>query len=117
MENIYNYTLDELGKIVEELGEKKFKANQIYNWLYKKKVKSFDEMTDLKKDFIEVLKNKFVIGSIKIDKKEEDKDVNKYLFKLKDGEYIEAVLMHHDYGESICVSSQIGCNMGCKFCE
>ncbi len=117
MENIYDYTREELEKIVEDLGEKKFKATQIYNWLYKKKAKSFDEMTDLKKDFINTLKEKFIIGSIKIDKKEEDKDVNKYLFKLHDGEYIEAVLMHHDYGLSICVSSEIGCNMGCKFCE
>ncbi len=117
MENIYDYTREELEKIVEDLGEKKFKATQIYNWLYKKKAKSFDEMTDLKKGFINTLKEKFIIGSIKIDKKEEDKDVNKYLFKLHDGEYIEAVLMHHDYGLSICVSSEIGCNMGCKFCE
>jgi len=117
LENIYDYTREELEKIVEDLGEKKFKATQIYNWLYKKKAKSFDEMTDLKKDFINTLKEKFIIGSIKIDKKEEDKDVNKYLFKLHDGEYIEAVLMHHDYGLSICVSSEIGCNMGCKFCE
>jgi 23S rRNA (adenine2503-C2)-methyltransferase len=115
--NIYDLTLKELEEKIIEMGEKKYKALQIYTWLYKKKVKSFDEMTDIKKEFIEKLKENFVIGTIKIEQVERDKDVNKYLFRLSDNEFIEAVLMRHDYGLSICVSSQIGCNMGCKFCE
>ena len=117
MKNIYNYTLKELEDAVVKLGEKKYKASQIYSWLYKKKAKSFDEMTDIKKNFIKTLKDNFIIGSISLEEKEVDVDVRKYLFKLSDNEHIEAVVMNHDYGLSICVSSEIGCNMGCKFCE
>ncbi|HBA37597.1 MAG TPA: 23S rRNA (adenine(2503)-C(2))-methyltransferase RlmN [Firmicutes bacterium] len=66
---------------------------------------------------MDILKNEFYIGSVKIKKKEENETTLKYLFELEDGNYIEAVVMKHDYGTSVCVSSQIGCNMGCKFCE
>jgi len=96
---------------------KSFKAIQIFEWLYEKRVKSFDEMTNLKKDLIIELKNEFEIGSIKIAKKQESSTALKYLFELSDGNFIEAVVMMHDYGNSVCVSSQIGCNMGCAFCE
>ena len=74
-------------------------------------------MTNIKKDIQEKLSNDFEFDFIKIVKKQEDKLTKKYLFQLKDDNYIEAVLMEHDYGLSICVSSQVGCNMGCKFCE
>ena len=117
MENIYNYTIDELENYFLSIGEKKFKALQLYSWIYEKRVKSFDDMTDLKKSVIEKLKSDFSMEFLKLIKVERDKEVNKYLFELYDGSLVESVLMRHDYGLSICVSSQVGCNMGCKFCE
>lgn len=110
-------TKEELISWLEVQNVKSFKAVQIYEWLYDKRVKSFDEMTNLKKDFIEVLKENFNFGSLKMRTKQESDTTLKYLFELKDGNCIEAVVMKHDYGNSICVSSQIGCNMGCAFCE
>jgi 23S rRNA (adenine2503-C2)-methyltransferase len=117
MKSIYDYTLSELENELLSIGEKKYRAKQIYDWLYIKKVNSFNDMTNLSKDSMTNISNHFVIDDIKILKKEVDKDVMKYLFQLHDNETIEAVLMFHDYGNSICVSSQIGCNMGCKFCN
>ncbi len=117
MTDIFDLTRDELKTFCLSVGEKPFKAIQIYEWLYEKRVKTFDEMTNLKKEFIEVLKSKFKIGSISIKTKQESIDALKYLFLLEDGNFIEAVVMKHDYGVSVCVSSQIGCNMGCAFCE
>lgn len=117
MNNIYNYSLEDLQNYFEEIGESKFRAGQVFDWLYVKRVKSFDLMTNLKKDLIKYLKENFSMGELKIIKKQEDVDVKKYLFELFDGKLIEAVLMKHDYGNSLCVSSQVGCNMGCSFCE
>lgn len=117
MNNIYNYSLEDLQNYFEEIGESKFRAGQVFDWLYIKRVKSFDLMTNLKKDLIKYLKENFSMGELKIIKKQEDVDVKKYLFELFDGKLIEAVLMKHDYGNSLCVSSQVGCNMGCSFCE
>ena len=117
MENIYNMTFESLEDYFLSLNEKKFKANQLYTWLYGKKISSFDEITDIKKPIIEKLKEDFYLGNIKLVNVERDKLVNKYLFELEDNEHVESVLMRHDYGTSVCVSSQVGCNMGCKFCE
>lgn len=117
MNNIYNYSLEDLQNYFEEIGESKFRAGQVFDWLYIKRVKSFDLMTNLKKDLIKYLKENFSMGELKVIKKQEDVDVKKYLFELFDGKLIEAVLMKHDYGNSLCVSSQVGCNMGCSFCE
>lgn len=117
MNNIYNLTLTDLENYFVENNEKKFKGQQVFDWLYRKRVNSFDEMTNLKKEVIEKLKNEFCLRTIKITKVERDIDVNKYLFELKDGEKVEAVLMDHLYGNSLCISTQVGCNMGCKFCE
>ena len=117
MENIYNLTLNDLQEYFVSIGEKKFKGEQVFDWLYRKKVTSFDEMTNLKKELIEVLKENFTMNTITITKVEKDVDVSKYLFRLKDGEKIEAVLMDHLYGNSLCISTEVGCNMGCKFCE
>jgi len=114
---IYDLTREQLEKYFLDNNDKKFRAEQIFKWLYKKKVKNYEEMTDIKKETLEKLKSDLPIDRVKLVNVERDKDVNKYLFKLKDNEHIEAVLMRHDYGNSICVSSQIGCNMGCKFCE
>ncbi len=115
--NIYGFTRNELEDIFDKIGEKKFKATQVYEWLYKKRVNSFDEMTNIKKDVIDYLKQNYNLNKLEILKKQVGNDVVKYLFKLEDNNKIEAVLMKHDYGNSLCVSSQVGCNMGCSFCE
>lgn len=117
MRNIYDLDFKKMAEYVISKGEKSFKANQIFDWLYKKRVSSFDEMTNIKKDFLSVLENDFYFGNLKILKKQEGKDVYKYLFELSDCEKIEAVVMAHDYGLSLCISTQVGCNMGCLFCE
>lgn len=117
MLNIYDYNYDDLVNLLITLGEKKFRANQIWEWLYIHKVSSFDEMTNLSKELINKLKENVSFDYIKIKTKQESDLTRKYLFALTDGNYIEAVLMKHDYGLSICVSSEVGCNMGCKFCE
>ena len=115
--NIYGLTLEELEDLFISLGSIKFHALQLFSWLYEKRVESFDEMSDIKKDIISILKDNYSIDRLKIVDVQEDSDVCKYLFELSDKEHIEAVLMRHDYGNSICISSQVGCNMGCKFCE
>lgn len=117
MRNIYDLTIEELEEYFLSIGEKKFKAIQLFTWLYSKKIKKFDEATDMKKTVIEKLKEDFSIEGLKLVKVERDTEVNKYLFDLYDGSSVESVLMRHDYGTSICISSQVGCNMGCKFCE
>ena len=117
MKNIYNYTLEELQDYFIKNNDKKFRANQIYEFLYKKRVKTFKEMNNIGQKAIEKLEKEFSIDQIKLILKQEDKDVKKYLFELADKQRIESVLMFHDYGINICISSQVGCNMGCKFCE
>lgn len=117
MNNIYNYTKEDLENYFLEIGETKFRAAQVFDWLYIKRVTSFDLMTNLKKDLIKYLKENFSMDTIKLVKKQSDVDVKKYLFELYDGNKIEAVLMNHDYGNSLCVSTEVGCNMGCRFCE
>ena len=116
MKSIYGITRSKLEEYFANKGDKKFRATQIFEWVYRKRAKSFDEMSNIKKETIELLKQDFYFNDIKIVTKEEDELVKKYLFELSDGNKIEAVLMEHDYGKSICVSSQIGCKMGCKFC-
>ena len=117
MKNIYGFTLEELENYFVEIGSKKFHGKQLFSWLYEKRIDSLDLVTDIKKEVLEVLRNNLSLDRLKIVDVQKDVDVNKYLFELSDGEHIEAVLMRHDYGNSICVSSQVGCNMGCKFCE
>lgn len=117
MESIYNKSFQDLEEYFSSIGEKRYKATQIFEWLYQKRVKSFDEMSNIKKSIIEQLKKDFYIDELKVEKVEKDVEVNKYLFSLSDGNLIEAVLMMHDYGRSLCISSEVGCNMGCRFCE
>lgn len=117
MKSIYDMSLVDLENYFIGKSDKKFRATQVFDWLYIKKVNTFDEMTNLKKEVLENLKQDFLINNLKITKIEEDKDVTKYLFSLNDKEKIEAVLMNHDYGNSLCISTQVGCNMGCRFCE
>ena len=117
MRNIYDYTLKELEDYFVSIGDKKFRAVQVYDFLYKKRIDNVLEMSNISKNLKEHLKENFSFEKIELVLKQEDKDVKKYLFKLLDGQMIESVLMYHDYGISICVSSQVGCNMGCRFCE
>lgn len=117
MRNIYDLTLRELEDYFISINEKPFRAVQLYEGLYKKRYTTFDEMTNISKELREKLKNTFSINKIKLVIKQESKEVNKYLFELEDHNKIESVLMFHDYGISICVSSQVGCNMSCAFCE
>ena len=114
---IYDLTKEELENYFLDHNDKKFRATQLFSWLYQKKVKSYAEITDIKKETLSMLENDLPLKRVEKVNVERDKDVNKYLFELSDKEHIEAVLMRHDYGNSICVSSQVGCNMGCKFCE
>lgn len=117
MRKIYDLNFDELVEYLESIGEKKFRAKQIYAWLYKKRVSSFDEMTDIKKELIAKLKEEFVIDILAEETRQVSHDGTiKFLFKMTDGSLVESVLMVFDYGYSACISTQVGCNMGCTFC-
>ncbi len=116
--DIVSMNFEELSAELKEMGLPKFRATQIYDWLHKKCVVSFDEMTNISKDLIKKLDDNFVIFSCAIEKKlvsQYDNTV-KYLFSLPDGEYLECVVMDYKYGHTICVSTQVGCKMGCAFC-
>lgn len=118
MTDIKSLTFEELSDEIVKLNLPNFRTEQIYRWLHKEGVSSFDDMTNLSKDLREQLKNGYFIPSCEI----EDKYVSKidgtvkYLFRLYDGEYVESVIMKYKYGYTICISSQVGCKMGCKFC-
>ena len=117
MENIFGYTKEMLENYFLGIGEKKFKATQVFEWLYIHKEKNILNFSNIKKEIQNRLLQDFNTDFIKIEMILEGDNVKKYLFRLIDGEKVEAVLMKHDYGLSVCVSSQVGCNMGCKFCE
>ncbi len=117
MRSIYGISLKDLEEFFVDNGYKKFKAKQVYDWLYNKRVKSFNEMHNVSKSVIELLEENFCFNDLEILAKNEDVDVKKYLFGLYDNNKVEAVLMYHDYGNSLCISTQVGCNMGCAFCE
>ena len=118
MKDIKSLSKEELKTEIEALKLPSFRANQIYKWLHKAGAASFDEMTDLSKDLRLILKEKYFIAGCETEEKYVSKldDTVKYLFKLHDGEYIESVIMKYKYGYTICVSSQVGCKMGCTFC-
>ncbi len=115
--NLYGQTLENLEKYFESIGEKKFKATQVFEWIYQKREEKIENFSNIKKEIRTQLEQDFKMDIPKIIKREIDIDVEKFLFNLSDDEKIEAVLMRHNYGLSVCVSSQVGCNMGCKFCE
>ncbi|ENH95664.1 23S rRNA (adenine-C2)-methyltransferase RlmN [Gracilibacillus halophilus YIM-C55.5] len=115
--SIYGLTFNELVEWIEEQGQKKFRAKQIWNWLYKKRVDHFSDMYNLNKETIQLLEDHFVMGSLTEEIKQESEDGTiKFLFKLADGNLIETVLMEFSYGHSVCVTTQVGCNIGCSFC-
>ena len=116
--DIKSLNFDELQKLITDLGGQTFRAKQIYSWLHQKDVVSFEEMTNLSKDFREKLNNFCVITSLKPVEVLTSKidDTKKFLFELEDGNVIESVLMKYHHGNSACISTQAGCRMGCKFC-
>ncbi|GGE29883.1 putative dual-specificity RNA methyltransferase RlmN [Pullulanibacillus camelliae] len=115
--SIYGLTFEQLTSWLIEHGQKKFRATQIWDWLYKKRVTEFSEMKNINKDCIDLLADHFVIHTLKQEIKQESTDGTiKFLFKLQDGNLIETVLMRHHYGLSVCVTTQVGCNIGCTFC-
>lgn len=116
--DILSCSLEELTDILEEMGEKKFRAKQIYEWLHIKRVCSFDEMSNISLSLRTKLDENFCLNSIIIAKKLESSIDNtvKYLYELSDGNHIETVLMEYKHGNSLCISTQVGCKMGCKFC-
>lgn len=117
MKNIYDLTLDDLKNYFISIGLKPFRAIQVYEWLYRFHVRSFDLMTNIKKEVIEHLKQDFEIKLYEVVDHQKSADgTEKFLFRLQDGNLIESVLMRHNYGTSICVTSEVGCNMGCAFC-
>ena len=117
MKNIFGYTKKMLEDYFFDIGEKKFKATQVFEWLYVHKNWNIFEFSNIKKSVLDKMDADFTLDFIKMEIVEEGNLVKKFLFRLQDGEKIEAVLMEHDYGLSVCVSSQVGCNMGCCFCE
>ena len=117
MNNIFGYTKEMLEDYFIKIEEKKFKATQVFEWLYIHNEYNIANFSNIKKEVLAKMQEDFNADFIKIEQVLEGKDVKKFLFRLLDGEKIEAVLMEHDYGLSVCVSSQVGCNMGCKFCE
>lgn len=117
IESIYGLTFEQLAAWLLERGHKKFRATQVWDWLYRKRVADFSEMLDVNKDCIAVLEQHFVIRTLEEHVKQESADGTiKFLFRLKDGNLIETVLMRQKYGLSVCVTTQVGCNIGCSFC-
>ncbi len=115
--SIYGLTKEQLIDWLIERDQKKFRAEQIWDWLYRKRVTSFSEMKNVNKGCLELLEQNFRIQTLKQEVKQESSDGTiKFLFKLTDGNLIETVLMRHHYGLSVCVTTQVGCNIGCSFC-
>ena len=117
LRNIYDLTRKEFEDYFVSIGDKRFRSVQLYEFLYKKRINNTSEMNNIGNNIKERLNNDFSFDMIKLVVKQEDNLVKKYLFELTDGERIESVVMFHDYGISVCVSSQVGCNMSCAFCE
>ncbi|MBE5860162.1 MAG: 23S rRNA (adenine(2503)-C(2))-methyltransferase RlmN [Butyrivibrio sp.] len=118
MTDIKSLDLNELKEYMKGIGEAPFRAGQLYDWMHVKMARSFDEMTNLSKNLREKLKNECSFVSLGIERMQESKidGTRKYLFSLADGNLIESVFMKYKFGNSVCVSSQVGCRMGCRFC-
>lgn len=117
MQSLYDFNFEQIQQLALDHGWKKFRGQQIFQWLYRKRVQKFDDMSDLSLETREVLKENYRINPCRIvDRQVSSDGTTKYLFELEDGALVESVLMIYDYGKSICVSSQVGCNMGCDFC-
>ncbi|MBG9735278.1 23S rRNA (adenine(2503)-C(2))-methyltransferase RlmN [Paenibacillus alvei] len=116
-QSIYGLTLDQLAAWLEERGHKKSRASQVWDYLYRKRVKDFADMAEVNEDSVALLSEHFVIHTLSEHVKQQSADGTiKFLFKLQDGNLIETVLMKHKFGLSVCVTTQVGCNIGCSFC-
>ncbi len=116
-QSIYSYTEEELAQWFIDNGQKKFRASQVWDWLYKKRVRTFSQMKNLNHACVELLEEHFTLGTLQEEIKQESQDGTiKFLFKMEDGNLIETVLMKFNYGYSVCVTTQVGCNIGCSFC-
>lgn len=117
-QDIKSYTLEDLRKVFKENDIKAFRANQIFSWVHSKGTCSIDDITVLSAKLKESLKEKFYINDIEIVERFDSKldETKKYLFRLSDGNIIESVLMKYNHGNTVCISTQVGCRMGCKFC-
>lgn len=114
---ISSYTEPQLAELVKEMGQPAFRAKQLFKWLHEKQARSFSEMTDQPKAFLAALEERFFIETLETERRQQSKDGTvKYLFRLPDGNCIETVLMRYSYGNTVCVSTQVGCRMGCRFC-
>ena len=117
MQTILDLNLKQMEEMLKEAGQKPYRAKQIYSWLYRKRVSSFDEMSDLPATLICWLKERYTINALQEIERQVARDqTTKFLFELQDGASVEAVLMHFHFGKSLCITSQVGCNMGCTFC-
>lgn len=117
MQSLYDFTYEQMRDLAEIFGWKKFRGHQIFQWLYRERVTDFDAMTNLSKDTREILKAHYSIDPLRLVRKQVSHDgTTKFLFATEDGSLLESVMMVFDYGKSVCVSSQVGCNMGCAFC-
>jgi len=117
MNSIYDYYIERLENKLEEDGGKKYRARQIYEWIYKKGVNNFLDMSNIGKKNLPYFEQNFTSNDLKVKSIQESKDGTvKFLYSLSDGNFIETVLMRHEYGNSVCISTQVGCNMGCAFC-
>lgn len=115
--SIYGFTLNQLIAWLEERGHRKSRALQVWDWLYRKRVHSFADMNDIKPEVLALLEEHFVMETLTEQVKQQSADGTvKFLFKLADGNLIETVLMRHKFGLSVCVTTQVGCNIGCSFC-
>ncbi len=115
--SIYGLTMEQLTNWLLEQGQKRYRAEQIWDWLYKKRVTSFSEMKNINQDCLQLLEEHFVMQTLEQSVKQESADGTiKFLFKMQDGNLIETVLMSFNYGLSVCVTTQVGCNIGCSFC-
>ena len=117
MQSLYDFTYEQMRDLAESFGWKKFRGHQIFQWLYRERVTDFDAMTNLSKDTREILKAHYSIDPLRLVRKQVSHDgTTKFLFATEDGSLLESVMMVFDYGKSVYVSSQVGCNMGCAFC-
>ena len=116
--DLKSYTYDELTEEFKQLGEKTFRGKQVYDWMHKKLVTDFDDMTNLSKELRGKLKETYCLPGVKMidSRTSKDGETTKFLFQLSDNRVIESVLMKYHHGNSVCISSQVGCRMGCRFC-
>ena len=116
-EQLNSLTQQQLTELMEQMGQPAFRAKQIFRWIHEKQVTDFFQMTDQPKSLLEQLSQRFELVQLVVARRQQSKDGTiKFLFQLPDGNCIETVLMRYNYGNTVCVSTQVGCRMGCRFC-